>query len=304
VDWSQHQNPRWRLTTTPKGSSSRQPSGSVPTSTRGERDLRTRLILAEPRLPKIPGQKRAGMQNRSNHQLCRLCCSILLLSAIAEASGPVFGADGCPTVADEIVTDRPDVTNSSLVVPWGSVQAENGVDWSVRHGSDSVDGTNTRLRLGVAHCTEFLIDVPNYFGALNGDSRPGFRMLSFLSNGSLRFRWVWSYRQRRASGFPPAPGISRARAINRTSSSPGLTASQMFGKWRECLLSAGFRVSQSEIQLLSRPWRSNGNLERPPTCSLSTSGITSITGLIKSSTAAAPGVSPRPSSSIFTPASV
>ena len=35
-------------------------------------------------------------------------------------------ADACPTAKDEIVTDRPDVTNSSLVVPTGSLQSENG----------------------------------------------------------------------------------------------------------------------------------------------------------------------------------
>jgi hypothetical protein len=29
-------------------------------------------------------------------------------------------AESCPTAKDEIATDRPDVTNSSLVVPFGS----------------------------------------------------------------------------------------------------------------------------------------------------------------------------------------
>ena len=38
-------------------------------------------------------------------------------------------ADGCPTAKDEIATDRPDVTNSSLVVPMGSFQSENGVNF-------------------------------------------------------------------------------------------------------------------------------------------------------------------------------
>ena len=111
------------------------------------------------------------MHNRSKSQLRFLLCWILLLSAVAGAIRPASGADGCPTPADAIATDRPDVTNSSLVVPLGSLQAENGVDWTVRHGSNALDGTNTRLRLGVAHCTEFLIDVPNYFGSLNG-ARP------------------------------------------------------------------------------------------------------------------------------------
>jgi Putative MetA-pathway of phenol degradation len=99
----------------------------------------------------------------------------------------VFGARGvciggtCPTGADEIATDRPDVTNSSLVVPFGSLQAENGVDWIVRQGSNSIDATNTGLRAGIAHCTEFLIDIPNYSGSLNGSEPSGFSdvVLSF-----------------------------------------------------------------------------------------------------------------------------
>jgi hypothetical protein len=92
-----------------------------------------------------------------------------LLTTATEA-----GAEECPTNADQIATDRPDTTNSSLVVPYGSLQAENGVDWTVRHGSNALAGTNTRLRLGVAHCTEFLIDVPTYFWSLNGSQRSGF----------------------------------------------------------------------------------------------------------------------------------
>lgn len=101
-----------------------------------------------------------------------LCCATVVLF-VAETSVS-FCASECPTAADEIDTDRPDVTNSSVVVPFGSLQAENGVDWSARHGSNALDATNTRLRLGVAHCTEFIIDVPSYFGSLNGSRSSGF----------------------------------------------------------------------------------------------------------------------------------
>jgi len=41
-------------------------------------------------------------------------------------------AEGCPTAKDEIATDLPDVTNSSLVVPFGSFQSEVGVGYSFR----------------------------------------------------------------------------------------------------------------------------------------------------------------------------
>ena len=100
-------------------------------------------------------------------------CGILFVAALI-ASASASAADTCPTTASEIETDRPDVTNSSGVVPYGSLQAENGVDWTVRQRSDVIGGTETRLRLGVAHCTEVLADVPMYFYSLNGRASSGF----------------------------------------------------------------------------------------------------------------------------------
>jgi hypothetical protein len=72
-------------------------------------------------------------------------------------------ADGCPSTKDEISTDRPDVTNSSLVIPAGSLQIENGINFSERGGDRFADSTNTRLRAGIANCLEFLVDAPTYF---------------------------------------------------------------------------------------------------------------------------------------------
>ena len=82
-------------------------------------------------------------------------------------------AADCPAAADVIETDRPDTTNSSLVIPYGSLQVENGLNWAVRQGSQVLDGSETRVRLGVAHCGEVLLDVPNYVGALNGLASSG-----------------------------------------------------------------------------------------------------------------------------------
>ena len=83
-------------------------------------------------------------------------------------------ADGCPTAKDEIATDRPDVTNSSLVVPMGSFQSENGVNFRGLDGGQMIDGTNTRWRLGIAPCLEVLMDLPNYFAAVRGPGSSGF----------------------------------------------------------------------------------------------------------------------------------
>jgi outer membrane putative beta-barrel porin/alpha-amylase len=106
--------------------------------------------------------------------LLRLLLSTPLLLALIVGTSSSRRADACPTEADQIATDRPDITNSSLVVPRDSLQAENGVDWTIRHGSNALDVTNTRLRLGIADCAELLMDVPSYFGSLNGSQPSGF----------------------------------------------------------------------------------------------------------------------------------
>jgi hypothetical protein len=83
-------------------------------------------------------------------------------------------ADSCPSIKDEIITDRPDVTNSSVVIPPGSLQIENGVNFSARDGDRVVDGTNKRLRAGITNCLEFLVDTPTYFANVRSPQNSGF----------------------------------------------------------------------------------------------------------------------------------
>jgi hypothetical protein len=97
------------------------------------------------------------------------------LALVFVAGVPALAQAGeCPTSASEIATDRPDVTNSSLVVPVGSLQGENGINATRRGLDKTFDGTNSRLRLGIANCLEILVDVPNYVGRLKGDADAGF----------------------------------------------------------------------------------------------------------------------------------
>lgn len=96
---------------------------------------------------------------------CFLAASLVAATAWAES---------CPQATEDIATDRPDVTNSSIVVPVGSLQNENGVNVSGRNGSQSVDGTNSRWRLGIAPCLEVLVDVPNYVTTVHGTGVSGF----------------------------------------------------------------------------------------------------------------------------------
>jgi len=80
----------------------------------------------------------------------------------------------------EIVTDRPDVTEAAVVVPKGSVQIENGFTWSLDHGSNSVDLSESLVRVGIASCTELRIGLPNYFANLaRHASSSGFQDVSF-----------------------------------------------------------------------------------------------------------------------------
>src|SRR6202043_3145803 len=64
--------------------------------------------------------------------VARFGCKICLLAALALLGAVEARADACPTANDELATDRPDVTNSSLVVPTGSFQSENGINLSGR----------------------------------------------------------------------------------------------------------------------------------------------------------------------------
>lgn len=62
-----------------------------------------------------------------------------------------------------IATDRPAVTDSSVVVPIGSLQAENGLAETVGQGQRTFDASETRLRFGAGPNTEVRLIVPDYF---------------------------------------------------------------------------------------------------------------------------------------------
>jgi len=94
--------------------------------------------------------------------------------AAFDTGSSAAAAEGCTTVASPIETDRPDFANSSITVPAGSLQSENGIDFGTQHDDKTISGTNSRLRLGVAPCLEIFADVPNYFAPLSGKPPAGF----------------------------------------------------------------------------------------------------------------------------------
>jgi hypothetical protein len=100
--------------------------------------------------------------------------AIILATILVYHSTISAKADSCSSIADEIVTDRPDVTNSSIVIPAGSLQIENGVNFSARDRDQVIDGTNTRWRAGIANCLEFLVDTPTYSASVRSPQNSGF----------------------------------------------------------------------------------------------------------------------------------
>src|SRR5580658_6333210 len=111
--------------------------------------------------------------NVSLQQILRAFVLSLAGFSAGHAEGITAEDGDCSNGETDIATDRPDVTNSSLVVSRGSVQVENGINWTSRQSATVIDGPNTRVRLGVAQCTEVLFDSPNYFRSLRGPASAG-----------------------------------------------------------------------------------------------------------------------------------
>jgi hypothetical protein len=79
-------------------------------------------------------------------------------------------AGGSDAAAAPIATDRPAVTDSSVAVPAGSLQAENGFAETLSQGQRTFDGPEMLLRLGVASKTELRLIAPDYFGQAGSSS--------------------------------------------------------------------------------------------------------------------------------------
>ena len=151
------------------------PSGRAPISADDMRDAVNEYIVASMRECRLAAPSRSSpIKISMSGRALRVC--LVLAYAILGTVGA--RADGCPTAKDAIATDRPDVTNSSLVVPAGSLQSENGVNFSTRDGGQIIDGTNTRWRLGIASCLELLVDLPNNSTTVRGPGSSGFSDVS------------------------------------------------------------------------------------------------------------------------------
>jgi hypothetical protein len=86
-----------------------------------------------------------------------------LVVAVMTASVSLkVGARGCGADAQRpITTDRPQITNSSVVVPCGSLQFENGFEQAGSGGRQGFDLPEMSVRFGVTDQTELRFSVPN-----------------------------------------------------------------------------------------------------------------------------------------------
>jgi hypothetical protein len=72
-------------------------------------------------------------------------------------------ADAHADQAETIATDRPAVTESSVVVPAGGLQLETGLTATDTGGQSVVDFPETYLRYGLLEKTELRLALPDYF---------------------------------------------------------------------------------------------------------------------------------------------
>jgi hypothetical protein len=88
----------------------------------------------------------------------------LLLSIVVAVLAPRVSAQPCGANAQSTIsTDRPQVTSSSIVVPCGSLQFENGFQETGNAGQRGFDFPETSVRFGVTNRTELRLEFPEYF---------------------------------------------------------------------------------------------------------------------------------------------
>lgn len=191
-----------------------------------------------------------------------------LLSFILFVRLPLRAQDQAPAAGsvNPIATDRPAFTNSSVVVPAGSLVFENGFLETGERGQSIVDAPETLVRFGLAKTTELRFTVPDYFDNLTtghgigsgfGDLALGVKrqlgplhkfdvsVIAFVSlptgaNGVS------------SGGYDPGVQAPWSRAL-----SPNWTAAGMFsvywptqGRWRNVTGETTFFIDRQ----LTKPW--------------------------------------------------
>jgi hypothetical protein len=86
----------------------------------------------------------------------------------------IIGLCGLPSaIAEEIATDRPDFTESALVVPQGSWQFELGATRESAQAEDSRSGPEALIRWGLFDRIELRFELPNRIQTRNDSTTTG-----------------------------------------------------------------------------------------------------------------------------------
>ena len=88
--------------------------------------------------------------------------------SLAPVASVPLGAQTASESQVTISTDRPAVANSSIVVPQGGFQLENGFLITNTQGAPSLDFPESAVRYGLLQKTEIRMAVPDYFYGLPG----------------------------------------------------------------------------------------------------------------------------------------
>lgn len=163
---------------------------------------------------------------------------VLLLYLLATALGQATTPEPCGAHAqDPIATDRPQITSSSIVVPCGSLQFENGFQETGNAGQRTFDLPETSVRLGILRKTELRLGVPDYFwnqettsgfGTGLGDLSIGFKQqigptkhgfdLSLIPSLSL----PTGAKALTSHGYDPTVQLPWSRALTKTWTAAGM----------------------------------------------------------------------------------
>jgi hypothetical protein len=107
----------------------------------------------------------------NSHSLLQNIAFLTIVTAFASLGAVPLRAQDQSTAdsQDAISTDRPAVANSSIVVPKGILQFENGFLVTNSQGQQTLDFPETYLRFGLLSKTELRLTVPDYFHDLPGN---------------------------------------------------------------------------------------------------------------------------------------
>ncbi len=127
----------------------------------------------------------AGPRFDTNHT--RVAGGRRLATVLLLGTAVLAGAAGASAQAPELVTDRPDRTESATVVPRGLLQVETGYQFTREGGVDSFAAPGTLFRIGLGGRTELRLGHAGVVGAEGrrgaGDSEVGAKVNLLRADG-------------------------------------------------------------------------------------------------------------------------